>query len=64
VTGLHVADIEIVIGKDGATHRVHQDCAVLDAKIDYRFGNELVENAVAATRTIVSCLNVLSLAFE
>jgi hypothetical protein len=61
---LHIAYIEIVISEDGATHRVYQDCAVLDAKIDDSFGNELVENAVPATRTIVGCLNVLSLAFE
>jgi hypothetical protein len=64
VRGLNVAYIEIVISEDGATHRVYQDSPVLDAKIDYGFGNELVKNAVTATRTIVGCFNVLSLAFE
>ena len=61
---LHVADIEVVIGKHRAADGAHQDCAVLQAELGQRLGNQLVHDAVSAAGTVVGLLLQLRLAFE
>jgi hypothetical protein len=59
-----MTDVQVVIGEDGTTHRVDQDATVLNAEIYDSFRYELVQNAVAASRTVVSGLEVSSFALK
>jgi hypothetical protein len=61
---LNMADVQVIIGEDGTTHRVDQDGTVLNAEIYNGFRYELVQDAVAASRTVVSRLEVSSFALK
>src|SRR5262249_76344 len=50
---LHVADVEVVIGKYRATDWADEDRLVLQAEFFERFGNQLVRYAMAAARAVV-----------
>ena len=56
VRGLHVADVEVVVGKHRAADRADEDGAILQAQFFDRFGDQLVRDAVAAARAVVRLL--------
>ena len=53
VRRLHVARVEVVVGKHRAAHRADHDGVFLHAQVAERFGDQLVGHAVAAAGTIV-----------
>ena len=63
VRNLHVADVEIVVGEDGAANRADENGLVLEAKILERFGDQLVGDAVSAARAVVRLALEVALAF-
>ncbi len=60
---LHVAHVEVVVGEYRAANRTHQDCAVLQAEVGERFGDQLVDDSVSAAGAVVRLLLQFSLAF-
>src|SRR4029453_6548964 len=61
---LNMTDVQVIVGEDGATYRVDQDGTVLNAEIYNSFRYELVQNAVTASRTVVSGLEVSPFALK
>src|SRR4051812_37707047 len=55
VSGLHVAGIEIVVGKDGTADGTDEDGVVLNVEFLESFGDQLVGDAVSAVGA-VACL--------
>ena len=53
VRHLHVAHIEVVVGKDGAADRADQDGLVLKIQVFQSFGDQFVGDAVAAAGAVV-----------
>ena len=53
MSGLHVAEIKIVVSEDGTADGTDENGAVLTAEIGDGFGDELVNDAVAAAGAIM-----------
>ena len=53
VRGLHVADVEVVVGKHGAADGADKDGIVLQPEVFDGFGDQLVDDAVPAARAVV-----------
>src|SRR5690348_8798976 len=60
---LHVAYVEIVVGKDRASDRADEHGVVLQAEFFDCFGNQLVGNSMAASRAIVGLVPQVGFAF-
>ena len=60
---LHIANIEIVVGEDGAADRADEDGFVLQAEVGEGFRDQLVDDAVSTARTVVRLVVQFVLAF-
>ena len=60
---LHIAHVEIVVGKNGAADRTDENGVVLHSHFLQSFGNQLVRDAVSATRAVVRLLLEVGFAF-
>jgi len=54
VSGLDPVDIDVVIGKDGTPYGSYADCTILETEFVDDFSHKFMNNAMTATRTIVS----------
>ena len=59
---LDVADVEVVVGEDGAADRADEDGPVLDCEGVDGLGQQLVDDAVAAAGAVVGLVLELGLA--
>src|SRR5262249_17935470 len=62
--GPEVSDVEVVVAEDGASDGADEHGAVLNAEFVDGAGEELVDDAVAAARTIMRLVLQLRLAVE
>ena len=64
VRRLHVAHIEVVVAEHRAAYRRRPDGAVLQPEFVQGFGDQLMDNAMAAARTVMRLVLVFVLALK
>jgi len=56
VRGLNIPAVDVIVAEDGTADRVDHDGPILDLQVDKCFGNQFMQDPMAATGTIMGGL--------